>query len=85
MGDSGKTKGDLSWADLLRKLREVEFGSVPDGWKTRREIADETGKSVSCTSNLLRTATFGGTIEMKAFSIDVGPRNYPVPHYRIAK
>jgi hypothetical protein len=85
MGDTRKTKGDLSWADLLSEERKVPAEEVPDGWKSAREIAAETNKSLSHTSWLLRVGVAEGRIEMQKFSIDVGTRTYPVHHYRIVE
>jgi hypothetical protein len=58
---------------------------VPDGWKTSRTIAEEQGRSISYTSCLLRDAVIEGRVEVQKFSINVGPRTYPVPHYRIVE
>jgi hypothetical protein len=85
MGNTRKTKSDLSWTDLLAEERKVPAEEVPDGWKTSRTIAEEQGRSISYTSCLLRDAVRAGKVEVKRFSIDVGPRTYPVPHYRIKK
>ena len=85
MGDTRKTKGDLSWADLLAEERKVPAEEVPAGWKSSRTIADEENRSISHTSWLIREAVREGRVEVKRFSIDVGPRTYPVPHYRIIK
>ena len=85
MGNTRKAKGDLSWADLLSEERKVPAEEVPDGWKTSRAIAEEQSRSLSHTSWLIREAVLEGKVEMKRFSIDVGPRTYPVPHYRIIK
>ena len=85
MGDTRKTKGDLNWANLLSEERKVPAEEVPGGWKNAREIAAETEKSLSHTSWLLRVGVAEGRIEMQKFSINVGHRNYPVPHYRIVE
>ena len=85
MGNTRKTKGDLNWADLLAEERKVPAEKVPNGWKTSRTIAGEQNRSLSHTSRLIREAVREGKVEMKRFSIDVGPRTYPVPHYRIKK
>jgi len=85
MGNSRNTKGDLSWTDLLAAERKVPSENVPDGWKSARTIAGEENRSISHTSRLIREAVREGKVEMKRFSIDVGPRTYPVPHYRIKK
>jgi len=85
MGDTRKTKSDLSWADLLAEERKVPAEKVPADWKTTRTIAEEQSRSVSHTSSLLRNAVREGRVEAKTFSVDVGERTYPVPHYRIIK
>jgi hypothetical protein len=85
MGNTRKTKGDLSWADLLSEERKVPAENIPDGWKSARTIAGEENRSISHTSRLLRDAVREGRVEMQKISIDVGSRTYPVPHYRIKK
>ena len=85
MGNTRKTKGDLSWAKLLSEARKVPEENVPDGWKTVRTLAVEEGRSVSQTSSLLREAARAGVVEVQKFRIDVGAKTYPVPHYRIIK
>ena len=85
MGDTRKTKSDLSWANLLSEERKVPAEEVPDGWKTSRTIAEEQGRSISYTSCLLRDAVMQGKVEVQKFSVNVGPRTYPVPHYRIVE
>ena len=85
MGNTRKTKGDLSWTDLLAAERKVPSENVPDGWKSARTIAGEENRSISHTSWLLREAVREGRVEVQKISIDVGSRTYPVPHYRIVK
>ena len=85
MGNTRKTKGDLSWTKLLSEARKVPKETIPDGWKTVRTIAGEEGRSVSQTSSLLREAVRVGKVEVQKFRIDVGAKTYPVPHYRIVK
>jgi len=85
MGNTRKSEDNLNWAKLLAEERRVPAEDVPSGWKTTRDIAAEQGRSVSHTSALLRDAVREGRVEVKRFSVDVGPRTYPVPHYRILK
>jgi hypothetical protein len=85
MGDTRKTKGDLNWADLRSEERKIPADEIPGGWKTSRTIAGEQGRSISYTSCLLREAVMEGKVEVQKFSINVGPRTYPVPHYRIVE
>lgn len=75
----------MRWTDLLAEERKVPVEAVTAGWKTSRTIAAEQSRSISHTSALLRDAVREGRVEVKRFSIDVGPRTYPVPHYRIVK
>ena len=85
MGNTRKSEDNLNWAKLLAEERRVPAEDVPGGWKTVRVIAAEQSRSISHTSALLRDAVREGRVEVKRFSIDVGPRTYPVPHYRIVK
>jgi hypothetical protein len=71
----------LRWTDLLAEERKVPAEEVPAGWESSRTIAEEEKRSLSHTSWLIREAVREGKVEMKRFSIDVGPRTYPVPHY----
>ena len=82
MGNTRKAKSDLSWAELLREVRRaVDEG--PDGWKTPRQIAKETGYSVAHTAKLLKTATEDGNAECRKFHVDQGNRSYPANHFRM--
>ena len=69
----------------MSEERKVPVETVPDGWKTSRTIAGEQGRSISHTSCILHDAVIEGRVEVQKFSIDVGPRTYPVPHYRIVE
>lgn len=59
---------------------------VPEGWKTIRQIAEETGRSVCSTHKHVKGLACEGKVEVRKFMVPTDSRGYyPVPHYRIVK
>ena len=85
MGNTRKTKDDLSWTELLSESMADPLDNPGPDWKTSHQISAETGKSLSHTSWQIRVAMREGKLEMQKFLIDTGIKPYPVPHYRIKK
>ena len=85
MGNSRKTKDDLSWPELLSESMADPLDDPGPEWKTTAQVARETGKSISHASGKLRLALREGKLEMQKFLIKTGIKPYPVPHYRIKK
>jgi len=69
-------------AELVRALEDGGIEEVPAGWRTARDIAEESGKSLARASEILRDAVERGLVEVKVFRIRTGGKVYPVPHYR---
>lgn len=65
---------------LLQSTQTTE-DTVPEDWKTMREIAAELGLSTVHTSHFVRD--LGDAVECRKFRIKTGNKVYPVPHYRI--
>jgi len=69
------------WFDVLAAANSGDDDEVPEGWKTVREIAAETGYSEHHTWKQLRQLHEQGKIERRRFKICTGTTVRPVPHY----
>ena len=73
-------------ADLLKHLIEAlangGIDKVPVGWQTAQQIANESGKGLSRTKEVLRAAVRADLVQVQSFRICTGTKVYPVPHYR---
>lgn len=72
-------------AELAEAIANGGVEEVPDGWQTAQQLADESGKSLARTSEVLRQAIRAGLVEVRTFRIRAGNKVYPVPHYRRKK
>ena len=76
----------MSWIEKLeQKIRSEGVDSVPKGWMTTRQIADEMGLSSVRAGHIVRGQVRSGWMEKKNFRILVGDLVRPVPHYRPAE
>jgi len=66
--------------DLLAALQSQAVSSVvPEGFYTKRQLADSVGVSLdSMTDKLLKMK-----VEMKMFRVTSGTVTRPIPHYRL--
>jgi hypothetical protein len=69
-------------ADLAAALAEGGIETVPDGWKTARQMSDESGYRQAQTQRIIAMSIEAGRLEKRVFRIMAGERVYPVPHYR---
>ena len=82
VGNSNKNKNDLGWLDQLREEFSGHAEDVPDGWKTVKQLAKETGMSEVHTRKLVAKGIESGTVDVRKFKIQTITRLMPVPHYR---
>jgi len=68
--------------ELAQALSEGGIDKVPEGWKTARQYASESGVGVAHASGLLKTATEAGMVERKRFRVRAGSVIKAVLHYR---
>lgn len=68
--------------DLIAALADGGVETVPAGWQTAQQLANECGKSLARTSEILRAGMRAGMVEVRTFRIRAGNKVYPVPHYR---
>lgn len=73
------------WASLLASALSEGSESPPPGFKTSKQIAAESNRSLSHTIKQLLSLVEAGAVERKEFRISTGKRPYPVPHYRIIR
>lgn len=86
MGNTRKIKNAVGeWANMLSEVSECSYDPPPPEWQTARQVAEETGMSVSHTQKLLYDAVKAGRAEKKRFHIKQSTRFYPIPHYRILR
>lgn len=69
-------------AELAQAIANGGVEQVPAGWQTAQQLADECGKSLPRTSEILRAGMRAGLVEVRTFRIRAGNKVYPVPHYR---
>jgi len=69
------------WFDVLSAANYGNADEVPEGWKTVREIAAETGYSGHHVWKRLRQLHEAGKIERRRSRICTGTTIRPVPHY----
>jgi len=72
---------------LLKQIQDVNHkrsDTVPPGWKTLRELAEEWGKARNTVDGTLRRALAAKLIEVKTFRIYDGKTLRPTKHYRQA-
>lgn len=73
-------------AELLRLIRNAVGNkpeTVPPGWRTARDLAEQWGIQIGQTLKHLREGMAAGVIEFRKFRVENGQRGvYPVPHYR---
>ena len=69
-------------AELAEALANGGVEQVPVGWQTAQQLADDSGKSLPRTSEILRAGVRAGMVEVRTFRIRSGSKVYPVPHYR---
>lgn len=72
-------------AELVEAIANGGVEQVPAGWQTAQQLADESGKSLARTSEVLRQAIRAGLVEVRTFRIRTSGKVYPVPHYRKKK
>lgn len=70
------------WLKALQECKpDVEF--VPTGWKTMRQISDETNTPLGTTEKKILHLMKNGKVEKKKFKVDLGSVIRPTPHYRL--
>ncbi len=85
MASTKRHKIDISWSEALSAHLEEKLEKPSKDWQSVRDIAKETGHSVSHTQSLVRQMYLKGSVEMRRFLIPAGKRSYPVKHYRMYK
>lgn len=75
--------GSLSWAEALSSVAHGVVDTVPEGWKTIVQIAEETKRSRPHTYRLLQGLLQSDRAEHKDFKIQTTTRVVPIPHYRL--
>lgn len=85
MARTNKNKNNLDWLNQLREEFSGRPVSVPDGWKTIKQLAKESGMSEVHTRKVVATGIENGTVEVKKFKIKTITRLMPVPHYKEKK
>lgn len=71
------------WLGILSRAAKKTADEVPKGFKTVAQIARATNRGESQTRKYLKEAVKLGLAEERKFSVDVGSKLYPTPHYRI--
>lgn len=82
-----KTLTVNDWQNALAQVKGVKADVVPSGWKTARQIAEETKTSYSMSaSRIVGPLILAGMAECKKFRI-LTPSGIirPIPHYRLIK
>jgi predicted transcriptional regulator len=72
-------------SDWLKKLRECaveKVDEVPKGWKTARQIAEETHLSHQRVRGLIYEGVRSGKIQTRTFRVKTSTKVYPIPHYK---
>ena len=72
-------------SELAAALADGGIETVPDDWKTARELVRESGYKPAQGGRIIMEALNAGLLESRAFRIRSGQRVYPVPHYRRVK
>lgn len=67
----------------LANSSSAEPETVPPGWFTVAELAEEIGKAHVTVSGRIRRMLKRGQVERKDFTIKLDQRIRPVPHYRL--
>tara|TARA_Y100000310_G_scaffold306858_1_gene348396 strand:+ start:597 stop:845 length:249 start_codon:yes stop_codon:yes gene_type:complete len=70
------------WAEMLSV---GEADEVPEGWRTAKEIAEQTSTSYSRTMKKLNELLDSGEVETKKFRRKAHHRIYPCPHFRYVR
>ena len=81
-----KPKEDMTandWLAVLSRASRKTADEIPAGFQTVSQIARITNRGESQTRKMLKEAVRLGLAEEKKFSIDVGTKLYPTPHFRI--
>ena len=78
---------ESSLAEFCQELKKspVKLDTVPPGWFTVADLAEELGKSICTTSERVRKMVKDGAVERQDFVIQLEQRVRPVPHYRLKK
>ena len=78
---------ESSLAEFCTELKKspVKLDTVPPGWFTVADLAEELGKSICTTSERVRKMVKDGAVERQDFVIQLEQRVRPVPHYRLKK
>lgn len=81
--ESDLRRSASEWLGILSRAAKKTPDEVPNGFKTVSQIARETNRGESQTRRMIKEAVKMGLAEERKFSIDVGSKLYPTPHYRI--
>ncbi len=72
------------WAEMLQ-VSVDQADEVPEGWRTAKEIAEQTSTSYSHTMKKLNALLDSGEVETKKFRRKAHHRVYPCPHFRYVR
>lgn len=81
--ESDLRKSASEWLGILTRAAKKTADEVPPGFKTVAQIARETNRGESQTRRMVKEAVRLGLAEERKFSVDVGSKLYPTPHYKI--
>lgn len=70
-------------AELATALASDGIETVPAGWKTARQMSEESGYAQAQTQRIISMSLAAGRLEKRVFRVMAGARVYPVPHYRV--
>jgi hypothetical protein len=78
---------ESSLANFCTELKKslVKLDTVPPGWFTVAQLAEEIGKSNCITGNRVRKMVKDGTAERQNFVSQLEQNARAVPHYRLLK
>lgn len=70
------------WCTVLAE-RSAAIDTVPPGWFTTAQLADQTGHHIQITKRRVSKLVKLGRVERKNFRIALAKMVRPVPHYRL--
>ena len=70
---------EITYSDWMEALQVQE--AIPDGWKTRRQIQDETGLARDTILEWVRRNP--SKVEIHEFRVNFNGRMRLVPHYKL--
>lgn len=85
MGDTGKSKDDLKWTEMLHDARAGEHQPPGKEWISRRDMKAKFGFSDGHMNKILADLIEAGKLERKMFKVWTGSRYYPMSYFREIK